>query len=344
MGKTLKNDAMKGYLLILLSGILWGTGGYWVIQLNAFGVGPAMTSLSAHLLSLIPIGLTILFKKGISGFKISKRGLIFAIILGIFGKGILKISYDAATIEVGQSTACVLLYTAPIFVTVISVCFLKAKVRWNTYIALALNLLGVILIVTGGNFREFNLSSWGIILGLIAAFTYALNIILGRAAGENADPLVASFYMMLTSTTFLFFVAKPWQMANPEVLLNGKFIFWAVINSVLTAAVPNMIYLQGLSYDIEVPKAGIISSVEVIVATFMGVFLLGENMNFVSVLGLLIMLGSIVLLNAKVEEVEIENFELKHEDVERVEVEVSKVDHTEVAKLDVDHTELEQAE
>ena len=305
MGKTLKNDAMKGYLLILLSGILWGTGGYWVIQLNKFGVGPAMTSLSAHLLSLIPIGLTILIKKGISGFKISRRGLIFAIVLGIFGKGILKIAYDAATIEVGQSTACVLLYTAPIFVTVLSVLFLKAKVRWNTYIALALNLLGVILIVTGGNFREFNISTWGIILGLIAAFTYALNTILGRAAGENADPLVASFYMMLTSATFLFFVAKPWQMTNPEVLLNGKFIFWAVINSFLTAAVPNMIYLQGLSYDIEVPKAGIISSVEVIVATFMGVFLLGENMNLVSVLGLLVMLGSIVLLNSKVEQVEL---------------------------------------
>ena len=91
-------------------------------------------------------------------------------------------------------------------------------------------------------------------------------------------------------------------MANLDVIFNGKFIFWAVINSVLTAAVPNMIYLQGLSYDIEVPKAGILSSVEVIVATFMGVFLLGENMNLVSVIGLLVMLGSIVLLNSKVEE------------------------------------------
>lgn len=151
--------------------------------------------------------------------------------------------------------------------------------------------------------KTTKLSGWGIILGLIAAFTYALNTILGRAVEENADPLVASFYMMLTSTTFLFFVAKPWQMTNPGVLLNGKFIFWAVINSFLTAAVPNMIYLQGLSYDIEVPKAGIISSVEVIVAIFMGVFLLGENMNLVSVLGLIIMLGSIVLLNSKVEQV-----------------------------------------
>lgn len=299
-----KNSAFKGYLLILIAGILWGTGGYWVIQLNSFGVGPAMTAFTAHVMALIPIGTTILIKHGTAGFKISKRGLIYAVILGVFAKALFKVAYDATTIDLGQSTASVILYTSPIFVTAMSLLLLKSKVHWNTYLALALNLIGVVLVVTGGKFREFNASTLGITLGVLAAFMYALNTVIGSMAGDTDNPLTTSFYMMLTSSMILFIVARPWTAKNLALLSNDKFMFWAIINSVLTAGFPNMLYMSGLSHDVEAPKAGILTSVEVIVATLMGVILLKENMNVWSILGFIIMLGSIVLLNSKVEQTE----------------------------------------
>ena len=149
--------------------------------------------------------------------------------------------------------------------------------------------------VTGGNFAELNISGLGLILGVISGFLYALNTILGKVATSGDDPVTMTFYMILFSAITMGVFAKPWQ--HLDLFMNSTFLIWAFLNSMSTGLIANLLYLQGLSMNVDASKANIIASVEVIIATLSGVFLLSEKINVVGSFGIVIMLISIGLMN-----------------------------------------------
>lgn len=297
-----QSSAKLGYLLIFLAGAGWGTGGVWITQMGRLGASSLMTGFTGHLFALPMLAIAILLTLGKSGFKISKRGLLFSIIMGVVTKGFFKMAYDTTISTIGVSTGAVLLYTAPVFVAILSMLVFREKLYRNNYIALAMNLIGVFLMVTLGNFSSLNIAPLGLLLGLISAFLHASNTIMAKISGSADDSLTMAFYMLVFSTITQGIFAQPWTDTNMALLTSGSFLFWAIINALITGALANLFYLKGLSTNIDASKAPIISSVEVIVASLMGVILFGEGMNWVGLLGIGLMLGSIYLMNMKPEE------------------------------------------
>ena len=297
-----QSSAKLGYLLIFLAGAGWGTGGVWITQMGRLGASSLMTGFTGHLFALPMLAIAILLTLGKSGFKISKRGLLFSIIMGVVTKGFFKMAYDTTISTIGVSTGAVLLYTAPVFVAILSMLVFREKLYKNNYIALGMNLVGVFLMVTLGNFSSLNIAPLGLLLGLISAFLHASNTIMAKISGSADDSLTMAFYMLVFSTITQGIFAQPWTDTNMALLTSGSFLFWAIINALITGALANLFYLKGLSTNIDASKAPIISSVEVIVASLMGVVLFGEGMNWVGLLGIGLMLGSIYLMNMKPEE------------------------------------------
>ena len=297
-----QSSAKLGYLLIFLAGAGWGTGGVWITQMGRLGASSLMTGFTGHLFALPMLAIAILLTLGKSGFKISKRGLLFSIIMGVVTKGFFKMAYDTTISTIGVSTGAVLLYTAPVFVAILSMLVFREKLYRNNYIALAMNLIGVFLMVTLGNFSSLNIAPLGLLLGLISAFLHASNTIMAKISGSADDSLTMAFYVLVFSTITQGIFAQPWTDTNMALLTSGSFLFWAIINALITGALANLFYLKGLSTNIDASKAPIISSVEVIVASLMGVILFGEGMNWVGLLGIGLMLGSIYLMNMKPEE------------------------------------------
>lgn len=211
-------------------------------------------------------------------------------------------AYDTTISTIGVSTGAVLLYTAPVFVAILSMLVFREKLYRNNYIALAMNLIGVFLMVTLGNFSSLNIAPLGLLLGLISAFLHASNTIMAKISGSADDSLTMAFYVLVFSTITQGIFAQPWTDTNMALLTSGSFLFWAIINALITGALANLFYLKGLSTNIDASKAPIISSVEVIVASLMGVILFGEGMNWVGLLGIGLMLGSIYLMNMKPKE------------------------------------------
>lgn len=267
------------------------------------GASSLLTGFTAHFFALPFLAIAILAVLGPKGFKISKRGLLFAAIMGIVTKGFFKIAYDTAISTVGVSTSAVLLYTAPVFVAIMSMLFFKEKLQANNYLALAMNLIGVFLMVTLGNLSNFNVAPLGIALGLTAAFLHASNTIIAKLAGDRDDSLTMAFYMLLFSSIIQGIISQPWSAANMTLLTNGSFLFWAVINAFISGAFSNLLYLKGMSTNIDASKAPVISSVEVIVATVMGVLIFSEPINWSGVAGMMLMLTSIYLMNREPEEI-----------------------------------------
>lgn len=77
-----KRSSLKGYFLVFLSGVLWGLGGYFVTQMSQIGVSSLMTAFPGHFLALLPLLLYLLVKKGKKGLRISRKGLLYSIVLG----------------------------------------------------------------------------------------------------------------------------------------------------------------------------------------------------------------------------------------------------------------------
>lgn len=294
-----KKNSLKGYFLIFAAGVFWGLGGYFVTQMNNMGVSSLMTAFPGHFLALLPLLLYLLIKKGIQGLKISRKGLLYSMILGALTKGIFKLANDTAVTLTGVATASILMYLAPVFAAVMSMMFLNEKLKAYQHVALVLNLLGCVLMVTGGNFSELSVSGLGLVLGVLAGFLYALTTIIGKVATGRDDPETMTFYMLLFSTITMGFFAKPWH--HLELFTDRSFLFWAVLNSMTTGLMANLLYLKGLSMNVDASKATIISSAEVVIATLSGVLLLREKINLVGYTGIGIMLFSIYLMNATLE-------------------------------------------
>lgn len=293
-----KRKSLQGYFLVAIAGSLWGIGGLFVTKMSSLGATSLMTAFTGHFLAFIPLLIYLLAKKGLDGLKISKKGLFYSILLGALTKGIFKLSLDTSMTLVGVATSTILMYLAPVWVAIMALIFFKEKLRAYQNFALVLNLIGCILMVTGGNFIKLNISGFGLVLGLVAGFLYGLSTILGKVATSGDDPVTMACYMFFFSSITTAIFAKPWNHLG--LFTNSAFVFWAIIAGVLSGTVANICFFAGLSKGIDASKATIVTSIEVVVATVAGVFLLNEQINLVGYIGIIVMLGSIVLMNINI--------------------------------------------
>lgn len=290
-----KWNNLKGYLFVGIAGSLWGIGGFFVTKMSESGASSLMTAFTGHLLAFIPLLLLLIVKKGVAGLKISKKGLLFSILLGVLCKGIFKLCLDTSMTMVGVATTTILMYLAPVWTSIMAMIFFKEKLRGYQKFALVLNLVGCVLMVTGGNFAEFNISGLGLFLGLMAGILYALSTILGKLGTSGDDPLAMACYMLMFSSITTAIFARPWE--HLDLFTNRPFMLWAVLGGVLSGSVANLFFLNGLATGIDASKATIVTSVEVVIATVAGVFLLNEKVNLVGYIGIVVMLSSIVIMN-----------------------------------------------
>ena len=75
-------------------------------------------------------------------------------------------------------------------------------------------------------------------------------------------------------------------------------LFFCCLTALVTAVVPFLAYTLGLQ-TVEASRAGIIATIEPMVATLIGSVLYSEPFTFFSGLGMLLILGAVILLNWK---------------------------------------------
>lgn len=290
--------ANLGYLLIFLAFVCWGTEGFFVTNLRLQGARPFIAGFCGHFYAILPLIIFILFFLGPSGFKISKNGLIYALVLGVVTKAFFKMAYNTAIGDVGVSTAAVLVSTQTIWTAMLSVIFFKEKLYPNNYLAIIVNIIGVLFVVTLGNFTSLNLAPLGVFLGLFSAFLNGISAILTKKSTQIKDnPLTIVFYTLLISTITLAFVSKPWAPENIGFFTNKNFLLFAIPLGLLTGALPNVLYFFGMAAPVDTSKTPVVATIDVVVATMMGVFVFKEKMNLIGIIGIGLIFLSITLMN-----------------------------------------------
>ena len=285
--------------MVLCAGILWGSIGFFVRKLNGLGVDTELTAfmrIFCAWIILIPLLMGMSLKSGRNYFKISKKGLLQCFIMGLVTQAFFNLSYSGCINSVGVAMGSVLLYTAPIFVSILSRLLFKEEINARKGISLVINLLGCFIMVTGGDLSVLKVSGIGILLGIGAGFFYAMVTILGTFTSYEVDPFTMVFYNFLFGWISLALISNP----IPKIAAVSDLHFWLLAfgYGLIPTVGSYLFYMNGISHDVELSRVPIIASVEPIIATIIGLLVFGENITLVNALGLVIVLFSIVLMNS----------------------------------------------
>lgn len=292
----LKNRQKFGPLLIIVAGCFWGSMGIFVRQLASRGfTSVQIVSIRVTLAALVFSGLLLVRDR--AGFRIAPRDLPLFLGLGFGSILFFTVCYFTAINMMSLSAAAILLYTSPIWIMLMSLLFFHEKLNRKKILALALAFAGCVLVSgLSGN----GVSLIGLLVGLGSGIGYGLYSILGTIALRRYSPYTVTAY------TFLFAAAGSWIICNPGDMIS-KFsaapdpaflLLFCCLTALVTAVIPFLAYTLGLQ-TVEASKAGIIATVEPMVATLIGIVFFSEPITLLSGLGILLILGAVILLNWK---------------------------------------------
>lgn len=288
----------KGYSEILAAGITWGTIGLFVTMLGSAGIASSSAAFLRIFAGAVIIGILIITKKGLPGFYINGKGLTLCIILGICSQGMFNYCYNASIANTGMATASILLYTAPVFVLIMSAVFFSEKITMVKSIALFLNVAGCILTVAGGSIDSMQFSAAGVLFGIAAGFLYALMTIVSKTTTDDYDPLSILFYSFIFGSVFLALVIHPFD--DIAASWNFKTFLLALGYGAIPTALSYKLYMSGLSKKPETSKVPVIASVETVAAAMIGIIVFREDISVPKAAGIFLVLVSIFIMNMRV--------------------------------------------
>ena len=209
------------------------------------------------------------------------------------GTKLFNYAYTEAINHIGVATAAVLLYTSPVFVSIMSRIFFREAIGIRKVAGLIVNVIGCALTVTGGNFTGVTIG-YGVLIGIAAGFLYSLMTIFGTIA-KDYDTTTVTFYSFLFAAIAMGITANPWS----EVASAGSPAFFATAFAygLITAVMAYFIYMKGLSMNLETSKVPVIASVETIVAAVIGFAVFQEDLSLWKLAGIILVLASIGIMN-----------------------------------------------
>lgn len=289
----MNNTKINGSCFILAAGLLWGTIGLSVRNLNALGINTMQVIfLRAVFTLVILLPAILIFNRSL--LKIEIRD-----IWCFFGTGIISILFftylNFYTLSIASlSFAAVMMYTAPIMLMLISAVLFKEKITLKKIIACIVAFIGTAL--TAGVFGNgCEIPVIAVLTGLGSGFFYALYTVFSRyAMNRSYNSLTVTFY------TFAFVALGSLPFADIGNIVfaeqGGKVIAFSLVLALVNTVAPYLLYNIGLKY-VENSTALIIASVEPVTATLMGFFIYGETLSFKSFIGMLFVLSAVVILN-----------------------------------------------
>ena len=280
---------------VIAAGTLWGFMGFFRRTLDAMGISAvgciAVRCLFAAFLFAVTILLT--DKKA---FIVKLKDIWIFVGSGVISLLVFGVCYFKAMDHMSLSTAAILLYTAPIFVILISAVLFNEKLTKIKLLALVLAFAGCCLVCgIGGGGQKLTMT--GLALGLGAGLCYALYSIFSRfAINHGYSTFTLNFYScLLAAIGASIFGGVDYLTVVSSSVPN---LLFAVATGLVTCFLPYLFYTYGL-VGLENGKASIMASIEPVVATIVGIVIYNESLTITGAIGIVLVLLAIVLLNIK---------------------------------------------
>lgn len=280
------------YIFVTIAAALWGTIGIFSKRLSMLGFSILQIVTVRAVVSAVAIMVFLLLRDR-KFPRIEIRDSVYFIGTGILSFAFFNWCYFEAINRTSLAVAAVLLYTAPAIVMILSAVLFKERMNGRKIAALVLTFTGCVLVSAFVKGTGQNISASGILAGLGSGLGYALYSIFGSYALRKYDSVVVTFYTFVFACIVLIPISNIKGMTELFISMNSvvNAISLGIVNTVL----PFLLYTKGLT-RMEAGKASIIATLEPVVATIVGITLLGEPVSIYKIAGILAVVIAVSML------------------------------------------------
>ncbi len=289
----MKRISASGYLLVAMSAL--GFSFKSILVKYAYGYGAdAMTLMLMRLGIAAPFFITVLFVlEGKNGFQITiKEALTFAF-MGIMGIGgaMFFSFYSLEFIDASLSTLVV--FTYPAVTTVMLMIFMREKVTSARFISLLLTFTGLSMVVRVDKTALLYLNGKGIVFALIASLCFAIYNTLSEKMIKNVSPVYLTSYCSVF--LFAFFFAMFGNRSFPD---SPQVWAAASLLGIFSGFIPFLLFMYGVR-KIGAGRSVIISSLGPVFTVLWTYLFLGERLDIIQIVGMMIIILGVILLKLK---------------------------------------------
>lgn len=274
---------------------MWGCMGILVRTMNEGGfTSLEVAAFRSFMTSIMMFLIMLCFKR--EELKIKWKDVWCFLGTGLLSVTFFNVCYFSCMNYTSLSTAAILLYTAPSIVMVLSFFLFKENFSGKKILAVVMAFLGCVCV--SGGFTGMQISTMGLLTGLGAGFGYALYSIFSRYALQRGySSFTITTYTFLFSAIGLLPILK-WDHVVASISTSYSILPFATFMTFIVTVLPYIFYTKGLQ-GMENGKASILASVEPVMASVVGFLLYKEGMNLLGILGMVLVLGSCVLMGLK---------------------------------------------
>ena len=291
----MKRYEVIGIILTLLGATLWGVSGTSVQFIGNFRNMNLEWLLTMR---LITAGLlTVLYgwiRQGNAIFNVFRnwRDTLGLVIFGVFGMALCQYTYFRSIVIAGAGIATVLQYLAPSMIIMYLLVRYGKRPSTGEIISVILALVGTICLMgnNGFSFESFrsDVLFWGL-LSAVGVAVYSVSPV--RLLATYGTIPIVGFGMLLSGLVAAALFQQPHSYATWDV--------WTVVgcfNVVFLGTIVSFnAYLEGVK-RIGAVSGSILSSIEPISAAFFGWALLGNQFNWIGILGMAMIIATVIII------------------------------------------------
>jgi drug/metabolite transporter (DMT)-like permease len=285
------SGTIKHHFELLIACIIYGTVGIFMKWLGDMSIGSIIFYRIIFGLLAILCYLAITGNLGQLYLKGNKKYLLLLGLLYVFQ----MFSYYSAIRYLGASSAILLLYTDPIYLTILAPLLLGEKNTQRTIIALFLGLIGVFYVTRpAGGFEHLDFGSSyfkGVFFGLTGGLFSSGVIISVRYLRDEYNGLTQLFWQSAISLVFL----SPFAISLPSYVL-AKNLHILILFGILITGIGAVFYIRGVA-GVNAITGSVITLLEPVSCIFFDCTVLGNPIHKGMIIGCIFILAAAVVIS-----------------------------------------------
>jgi len=278
-------------MFVAIAALCWGLSGGIGGILTDRGWDPVVVSFYRGAIGFLFVFVWLALRPRGSGLA-NRRLWFWSVIAGLGVAGNFAF-YFISIAEGSVAVAATLMYCAPIFVYLVSFTFKLEQPTLFKWIAIAVVLLGIVLLTGIYEIEAGDVTLIAAVTGLLSGLCYAVFIFGFKYAAPHGSPQAILVIAFAVLSTILFWLGDAGQAV--EVLKSPDFPLYLVLG-VIGAGLSFIFYIVGLNYTAPA-VASVLAMVEPVTASLFGVMVLDENLAGLQIFGMALILITVTALS-----------------------------------------------
>ena len=283
---------LKGFLFAALSAICYGTNPLGALNLYAQGYSPENVLFYRFFTAALLLFAVILAKG--SHFRVTLKELAALIAFG-FLFAVSSLTYYASFKYMDAGLASTLLFLYPLEVSVMMAIFFKERIKLWTIVSIAVSMSGVALLYRGDGTA---LSTAGLALVFASSLSYAIYMVMANRINLQMGAVKMTFYAICFCLVFLLLYSVIFGSGFPPLFTQASSWGWGFMLGLVPTVLSLIFMVKAVKIIGSTPTA-ILGALEPVTAVAIGVLVFGEILTGRLIAGIVLILGSTVLIAVK---------------------------------------------